>query len=77
MAIKKPEINIINRFIKYLFFKFIKIEHPKIIGKINNQNLHGISSNTEYIIVAHPDFLIPANRLAQLHENKNNSNIIR
>ena len=61
---------------EYVVFDNQSYLNPKIVGKINNQNLHGISSNTEYIIVAHPDFLTPANRLAQLHENKNNLNSI-
>lgn len=41
---------------------------PKFIGKVRNQNLHGLAQ-AEYLIVTHPDFLAQANRLAGLHES--------
>lgn len=43
---------------------FQKVE---LIGKIDNQNLHNITSEVEYVIVSHPDFLSAANRLAEFH----------
>lgn len=41
---------------------------PTFIGKVNNQNLHGLSQ-ADYLIVTHPSFLNQANRLASLHQN--------
>ncbi len=39
----------------------------KGIGDIANQNLHGINSNVEMIIVTHPDFLEQAEEISQIH----------
>jgi len=41
---------------------------PVKIGKIENQDLHGIAQK-DYIIVTHPDFYDEAVRLALFHEN--------
>ena len=42
---------------------------PTAIGKIGNQNLHGLPF-AEMLIVTHPDFIDQANRLATLHRNE-------
>ena len=39
---------------------------PDRIGPVGNQNLHGLTQ-ADYLIVAHPDFLSQADRLADLH----------
>ncbi len=41
---------------------------PKYIGKIENQNLHGIST-PNLLIISHPDFIEEAKRLASHREN--------
>ena len=43
---------------------FKKVE---LVGEIENQNLHILGSDVEYVIVSHPDFLSAANRLAEFH----------
>ncbi len=45
------------------------------VGKINNQNLHGLG-NYEMIIVTHPDFTDQANRLADHHINFDNMSVL-
>ena len=47
-----------------------------LVGKIENQNLHAITSEIEYVIVSHPDFLNAANDLAQIHQTQDNLNSI-
>ncbi len=39
---------------------------PGVVGKVANQNLHALSG-VEYLIIAHPNFVSEANRLAELH----------
>jgi len=39
---------------------------PEIIGKVENQNLHGLSQ-TDMVIVVHPNFMTEAVRLADFH----------
>jgi len=41
---------------------------PQAVGKVDNQNLHGIAS-AEMVIVTYPGFLQEANRLADHHRN--------
>ena len=43
-----------------------KFLQPQIIGKISNQNLHALGQ-ADMVIIAHPDFIDAANRLAKLH----------
>lgn len=42
---------------------------PVKVGKLENQNLHGISQ-ADYLIVTHPNFVSQANRLAAFHNQK-------
>ncbi|MEN9699359.1 MAG: hypothetical protein RLZZ301_557 [Bacteroidota bacterium] len=42
---------------------------PDRIGNVELQDLHGLDQ-ANYIIVAHPDFLVEANRLANLHRDE-------
>ena len=47
-----------------------------LVGKIENQNLRAITSEIEYVIVSHPDFLNAANDLAEIHQTQDNLNSI-
>lgn len=38
-------------------------------GKIDNQNLHGLSQQ-DYVIVSHPDFLVQAEQIADFHRQE-------
>ena len=40
---------------------------PSLIGEIENQNLKAIDNNVEYVIVSHPNFVLAAEELAQIH----------
>ncbi len=42
---------------------------PVAVGKINNQNLHGMAA-ADNIIITHPSFINEANRLAGFHKQK-------
>ena len=48
---------------------------PVSIKVIPNQNLHG-SQSPDFIIVTHPKFLQPANRLAEHHTQNNNTSVL-
>ena len=60
----------LNKFCEYIAFKNSSYKTPYLIGKINNQNLHNISSNIEYVIVTHPKFTNAAIRLSEFHQNE-------
>lgn len=45
------------------------------VGKISNQNLHGLG-NCDLIIITHPNFSAQANDLKQLHESKDNMKVV-
>ena len=57
----------INEFSEYIVFNSNSYLIPEMHNKVINQNLHAISSDIEYIIVSHPNFLLAANRLANFH----------
>jgi hypothetical protein len=57
---------------EYIAFNSSAYLTPTLKGSISNQNLHNISSDIEYVIVSHPDFLNAANRLADFHANQDN-----
>ncbi len=61
----KAEGNQIN---EYIAFNSVT-QQPTAIGKINNQNLHGLS-DADMIIITRPSLLQPANELAQFHADK-------
>jgi hypothetical protein len=42
---------------------------PEFVEKVDNQNLHAVK-NIDFLIVAYPDFLDQANRLANFHREK-------
>ena len=47
---------------------------PKIIGKANNQNLHGIKV-PEMVILTHKDFISVAEKLANIHKMRDNMDV--
>jgi len=49
---------------------------PNLLGKIENQNLHNINLDVNYVIISHPSFLSEANRLLEIHEYYDNLNSI-
>ena len=55
---------------EYVAFNGNSYYSSELIGKINNQNLHGSEVDVEYVIVSHPNFLSAANDLALYHEQK-------
>ena len=59
----------LNKFCEYIAFKSSSYKTPYLIGKLNNQNLHNISSNIEYVIVTHPKFT-NVNSPVKFHQNE-------
>ena len=45
-------------------------ETPKLVGAVENQDLHGLP-NVEYLIVCDPDFIDQAERLGKIHNEYN------
>lgn len=41
---------------------------PELVGEVPNQNLHSLST-PEFVIISHPNFINPANRLADFHRS--------
>jgi len=58
----------INELHEYIAFNSSAYLTPSIIGEVANQNLHNTSIDIEYVIVSHPNFLVPAERLADFHQ---------
>ncbi len=61
----KSELDSLKEFVASNGLGFLT---PTFIGKVANQNLHGLA-NADYLIITHPNFISQANRLAQLHES--------
>jgi len=57
---------------EYIAFNSSAYLTPDLKGSVSNQNIHATPSNTEFIIVCHPNFLSAANRLADFHLQKDN-----
>lgn len=55
---------------EYLLWKGTDFAKPEYVGKIQNQNLHGIAQ-ADYVIVGPSAFLPAMNRLAEIHRKKN------
>jgi len=60
----------INELHEYIAFNSSAYLTPSIVGEVANQNLHNTPIDVEYVIVSHPDFLVPAERLAVFHQEK-------
>lgn len=52
---------------EFIAFSGSSFLSPYLEGKIDNQNLHALDGDIEYVIVSHPNFLSAANRLASFH----------
>ena len=57
---------------EYIAFNSSVYLSPTLKGNVSNQNLHNTSSDVEYVIVSHPNFLTAAKRLADFHLNQDN-----
>ncbi|MFT4681332.1 MAG: hypothetical protein ACI9YU_001176, partial [Flavobacteriales bacterium] len=53
---------------EYLGFNGTNYRSVGVVGRVENQNLHGLSQ-ANMIIVSHPEFLSEANRLADFHRS--------
>ncbi len=47
---------------------------PDLVGEVENQNLHGLST-PEFLIVTHPAFLNQANKLADFHRSRDGMSV--
>ena len=63
---------VLREFIAFDGSEYLTAEFDK---EIANQNLHG-TRDIEYVIVAHPDFLDEANRLADFHRDHSNLSVL-
>jgi hypothetical protein len=54
---------------QFVAFNSVDFKIPGIIGKVESQNLHGISK-ADLVIITHPLFLKEANRLADYHRTR-------
>ena len=54
---------------RFIAFDGSKINTPKFVEKISNQNLHALSS-VDYIIICHPTLINEAEKLAKYHQEK-------
>jgi hypothetical protein len=64
-------VNNCERLREYIAFNPINFLTPVAIGRITPQDLHA-SVPVDYMIVVYPSFLAQAQRLAQLHRQRNN-----
>ena len=64
-----------NNLMEFLAFDASNYYSPETIGKIENQNLHGLGE-CDMIIVTHPAFLDQANRLAEHHIDHDGMTVI-
>jgi len=62
---------------EYILFDPVNgtFSEPKSLGKIKNQNIHGLPSY-EMIIVTHPNFLAQSEILAEHHRQKDNMSVL-
>ncbi|HEX7847302.1 MAG TPA: type IX secretion system sortase PorU, partial [Chitinophagaceae bacterium] len=63
-------VNDAVRLREYVAFNSTNLLAPAAVGRITNQNLHNTSA-ADYIIVSYPAFLAQAQRLAQIHQQRN------
>jgi len=55
---------------EFIAFNGAEYYIPEFVETVGNQNLHAIK-NIDYLIIAYPDFLDEANRLAEFHKQDN------
>jgi len=56
---------------EFITFDGSSFLQAEFVEQVENQNLHAVR-DIDYLIISHPDFLDQANRLADIHRNKNN-----
>jgi hypothetical protein len=56
---------------EYIAFNNTSFLLPKVVGRVNNQNLHN-SALTDYLVVTHTSLLAQAQRLAGYHQQRDN-----
>lgn len=65
----KVHTDSLRQFIAFNGSSYLPVE---TIGRVENQNLHGLAQ-ADMVIVVHPNFISEANRLAQFHRNNPNN----
>jgi len=60
---------------EFIAFNGSSFFSPSLVGKVGNQDLHGILQS-DFIIVSYPDFVSEANRLAQFHRDNDNYSVL-
>ena len=65
-----------DRLREFISFKLNDASEPKFFGEVQNQNLHALGDNTDYIIITHPNFKQQALELAKLHEEYDSLNYV-
>jgi hypothetical protein len=60
---------------KFVGFDGTGYLRPDLIGRVENQDLHGIGAY-DYVMVTYPTFLNEAERLATFHREKNNLSVL-
>lgn len=59
---------------QFAAFNSTQLDVPAYVGKVDNQNLHGLSQK-DLLIVTHPDFLDAANQIADFHHQQDNMRV--
>ena len=59
---------------EFIAFDQTQVPSPEVVGEVQNQNLHKYEK-TDFIIIAHPDFIEQANRLAEYRRETTNLKI--
>jgi len=59
---------------EFIVFNGSEYYTPEFVETVGNQNLHAVK-NIDYLIIAHPDFLEQANRLAEFHKQDNDFSV--
>lgn len=57
-------------FRQFVAFDGSSYKSVSTVGRVSNQNLHGVESQVDMIIVAHPDFVSQAERLASVRRQE-------
>jgi hypothetical protein len=60
---------------EFIVFDGSAFYHPGFVGQIQNQNLHGLEP-VDYVMIAHPLFMEQAQRLKQIHETRNQFEVL-
>ncbi len=56
---------------EFIAFDGSVFKTTEFIEQIENQNLHAVN-DIDYLIISHPDFIVEAQRLAEIHRNESN-----